>query len=111
MPKHFTSIFTDKKGYSLSQYNVEVCTQEDEIWNDVLSETRRRRNVKLMLREARLEIFLGKYEERTLKFLALKLYTGPHNLYIWGLQIWGVGRVRASLGSASAWRNIKIFGF
>ena len=29
--KHFTSIFTDKKGYGLSQYDVEVCTKEDEM--------------------------------------------------------------------------------
>ena len=28
MQKYYTSIFTDKKGYGLSPYNVEVCTQE-----------------------------------------------------------------------------------
>ena len=32
MQKYFTSIFTDKKGYGLSPYNVEVCTEEYETW-------------------------------------------------------------------------------
>ena len=32
MQKYFTSIFRDKKGYGLSQYNVEVCTQDLEIF-------------------------------------------------------------------------------
>ena len=29
MQNYFTSFFTEKKGYGLSQYNVEVCTNED----------------------------------------------------------------------------------
>ena len=38
MQKYFTSFFTDKKGYGLSQYNVEVCTLEDEIISRVRPE-------------------------------------------------------------------------
>ena len=32
MQKYYTSIFTDKKSYGLSPYNVGVCTQEYETW-------------------------------------------------------------------------------
>ena len=32
MQNDFTSIFTDKKGYGLSEYNEEVCMKEDEIY-------------------------------------------------------------------------------
>ena len=56
MQKYFTSIFTDKKGYGLSQYNVEVCTQ-DEIMSRVRLEECER-NIIFMLNKARLEIFL-----------------------------------------------------
>ena len=40
MQKYFTSIFTDKKGYGLSQYNEEVSTEEDEIYKIMSRELR-----------------------------------------------------------------------
>ena len=58
MQKYFTSIFTNKKGYGLSQYKVEVCTQ-DEIMSGVRLEECER-NIILMLSEVRLEMFLKK---------------------------------------------------
>ena len=61
MPKYFTSIFTDKKGYGLSQYNEEVCIQEDEIINKVRAEEYER-NAIFILSKARLEFFLKKYK-------------------------------------------------
>ena len=71
---------TDKKDYGLSQYNVEVWTLEDEIWNDVQNETRRIWNLKLMLSKARVCIFLKKYiKGPKIHCLALKLHTGPPN--------------------------------
>ena len=36
---NFSLISTDKIGYGLSQYNVEVCTYE-EIWNEMMSRMR-----------------------------------------------------------------------
>ena len=43
MQNDFTSIFTDKKGYGLSEYNEEVFMKEDEIYK-ILS--RYQKNVK-----------------------------------------------------------------
>ena len=58
MQKYFTSVFTDKRIYGLSQYNVEVCT-----WDEILSRVRLEkceRSIILMPSGARLEIILKK---------------------------------------------------
>ena len=56
--KKFTSVFTDKKGYGLNQYNIELCPQEDEIWK--MSRVRleeSKTNTIFMLSETRMDIF------------------------------------------------------
>ena len=40
MQKYFTSIFTEKIGYALSQCHTEACPSEDEIWNEMISKVR-----------------------------------------------------------------------
>ena len=55
MQKYFTSILTDKKGYGLSQSNVEVW-MKDKIMSRVRLEECER-NIMFMQSKARLEIF------------------------------------------------------
>ena len=45
MQKYFTSIFTDKTGYGLSQYNVDVCTQDEIISKVRLEKYERKYNI------------------------------------------------------------------
>ena len=70
MQKYITPIFTDKEGYGLSQYNIAVCTQQDEKWK-IMSKLRPEECERriFMPSEARLEIFLKKYEIKALKFI------------------------------------------
>ena len=63
MQKYFTSIFTGKKGYGLSQYNVKYAHKKmkyDEIISRVRPEEWERRII-FMPSEARLESFLKKF--------------------------------------------------
>ena len=71
MQKYFTSIFTDKKGYGLSPYNVEIYIHKKmkyEIMGRVRLEECER-NIRVMPSEARLIFFLKKYKIRALKFI------------------------------------------
>ena len=61
--KYLTSIFIGKKGYDLSQYNVEVCTQ-DEIMNEIMNIVRPEECERRIM-----DIFVKKYKIRALKFI------------------------------------------
>ena len=93
MQKYFVSIFTDKKGYGLSQYNVEVCTLDEIMRRVRLGNVKKYNYNNIYAERSKAGKFCEKIKKKGPKihYFVLKLYTRASKLYSWASKSGGEG--------------------
>ena len=97
MQKYFVSIFTDKKGYGLSQYNVEVCTLDKIMRRVRLGNVKKYNYSNIYAKRSEAGKFCEKIKNKgpNIHYFVLKLYTRASKLYSWASKSGGRGGGRA----------------